>query len=439
MIKEKKTKIVATIGPATNNIDMLVKMRQNGMNIARLNFSHSDYDGSISYIENIRKAEKKSGRSIAILQDLSGPKIRTGEFENGETILKKNTIVEISIKDILGNSKIFSINYKKLFKDLKKGHRILLNDGKQELKVLSVGKNLVKARVTIGGFIRSRRGVNLPDSKLSISALTAKDKKDIKFAIDFNVDFVAFSFVKTAEDVKELRNILNKNKSKAMIISKIETPQAIENFDEILKESDGIMVARGDLAVEVEAHRVPKMQKDIIEKCNIAGKPVITATQMMDSMIDSPVPTRAEVSDIYNAISDGTDSIMLSEETAMGKYPLKTVQTMTKIAMEAENSINYDKFIERNYAYKNENVSTVDAITRYTAKTAKDIDAKIIIALTESGATSRMISRYKSKKPIYVFSSSRMSLRQSSISFGTKSGECADFKKVTEVIDFSKK
>jgi pyruvate kinase len=439
MTIEKKTKIIATMGPATNDVKTLVEMRKNGMNIVRLNFSHSNYNDAIPYIENIRKAEKETGRNIAIMQDLSGPKIRTGEFVDGEVTLKDNKIVEIFTKNILGTENEFSINYPKLLKDLKKNHRILLNDGKQELKVLSIGKNSLKAKVINGGFVRSRRGVNLPDSKLSISALTKKDKIDVKFGIDFNVDFIAFSFVKTAKDVRELRAILNKAKSKAMIISKIETPQAIENFDEILKESDGIMVARGDLAVEVEDHRVPKMQKDIISKCNRIGKPVITATQMMDSMINSPVPTRAEVSDIYNAISDGTDAIMLSEETAMGKYPVKTVQTMKRIALEAEATISYDKCIKRGRIYPEHTISVVDAVTRYTAKMAKDIDAKIIIALTESGATSRMIARYKSKKPIYVFSSNKISLRQSSISFGTRSGACADFKMVTEAIEYSRK
>lgn len=439
MIKDKKTKIVATIGPATNNSEILVKMIKNGLNIARLNFSHVDYNSALPLLKNIRKAEKKSGRNISILQDLSGPKIRTGGFEGGETNLKKSDVVEIFTKKVIGSSKSFSITYSKLFVDVKKGHRILLNDGKQELKVLSVGKKSLKAKVVVGGFIRSRRGVNLPDSKLSISALTKKDKEDIKFAIDFDLDFVAFSFVKTAKDVRELRSILRKHNSRAMIISKIETPQAVENFDQILKESDGIMVARGDLAVEVEAHKVPKMQKDIVRKCNIAGKPVIIATQMMDSMINSPAPTRAEVSDIYNAISDGTDAIMLSEETAMGKYPLKTVHAMAKIAVEAEDSIDYDKFMERESAYGNlGKISTDNVITRYAAKTAKDIGAKMIIALTESGRTSRNISRYKSRKPVYVFSSSQKSLRQSSISFGTRSGACADFQKVTAAIDFSR-
>jgi pyruvate kinase len=302
MNKFTKTKVVATIGPATNSIETLSKMALSGMNIARINFSHEQGDSALPSLKNIRKAEKKSGKRISILQDLSGPKIRTGEFENGETILKKGSVVKIFTKKILGTEQEFTINYKNLFKDLKKDHRILLNDGKQELKVLRIAKDFLEAKVVVGGFVRSRRGVNLPDSDLSISALTKKDKDDVKFGVEHDVDFIAFSFVKTAKDVKELRNILNRANSRALIISKIETPAAVKNFDEILAESDGIMVARGDLAVEVEAQTVPRLQKEMIRKCNAVGKPVITATQMLDSMINSPVPTRAEVSDISNAI-----------------------------------------------------------------------------------------------------------------------------------------
>jgi pyruvate kinase len=438
MKEEKKTKIVVTVGPSIKDVDVLVKMKENGMDIARINFSHSDYDSATPYLQNIKEAQKKIGKHISVLQDLSGPKIRTGEFAGEEIVLKKNSTVEIFVKKVLGNENFFSVDYKKLLTDVKIGHRILLNDGKQELKVLSVGKNSLKVRVVVGGMIRSKRGVNLPDSKLSISALTPKDKKDIKFALDFDVDFVAFSFVKTAGDVRELRGILNKNKSKSMIISKIETPQAVENFDEILEESDGIMVARGDLAVEVEAHKVPKIQKDIIRKCNIAGKPVITATQMLDSMISSPVPTRAEVSDIYNAIADGTDALMLSEETAMGKYPVKSINLMSKVALEAEDNIDHKKFVIRGVV-DNKKIPVDIAISRHAVKTADDIDAKAIIVFTESGKTLRNVSRYRSEKPVYVFSPNIKSLGQSSISFGAISGICQSFKEVKEAMYFSKK
>ncbi len=440
MKKFKKTKIIATIGPATNNISTLKKMIKFGLNIARINFSHEEGDSALPILKNLREAEKESGKNISILQDLSGPKIRTGEFEDGEIILKKNSLVKIYPQKILGNNQEFSINYKNLLKDLKKGDRILLNDGKQELNILRVAKDFLEARVVVGGIIRSRRGVNLPDSNLSISALTAKDKKDVLFGIKNNLDFIAFSFVRTAQDVRELREILKKAKSKAMIISKIETPQAVKNFDEILAESDGIMVARGDLAVEVDASTVPRLQKEMIKKCNAVGKPIITATQMLDSMINSPVPTRAEVSDISNAIWDGTDAIMLSEETAMGKYPTEAVLMMQKIALEVEENMDYTKYIKRDYIYKSNNfIAIEDAITRYAAKTANDIDAKFIVALTETGRTARMIARYKPAQPIIVMSFLEKTLRQTAISFGTHYGCRADFKKVLEAITESRK
>jgi pyruvate kinase len=436
----KKTKVIATVGPATNNIDILAKMSNVGMNIARINFSHEQGDSALPILENIRAAEKKSGRNISILQDLSGPKIRTGKFVDGEIILKKGKKATVVTKKIIGTEEKFTIDYKNLLRDVKKGHRILLNDGKQELLVTKATKDSLEIKVVTGGFIRDRRGVNLPDSEISISALTKKDKEDVKFGIKHKVEFIAFSFVNTGKDVRELRSILNKSGSEAMIISKIETPTAIKNFDEILLESDAIMVARGDLAVEVELQRVPKMQKDMIRKCNAVGKPVITATQMMDSMINSPVPTRAEVSDISNAILDGTDAIMLSEETAMGKYPVKAIGMMQTIALEVESTIDYKKFISREYAYRLKDfVATEDAVTRYAAKTAEDIDAKLIIALTESGTTARMIARYKPEQEIFVVSPSENTLRQCSLSFGTHLGMKGDFKQLTEAIETTRK
>ncbi len=431
----KKTAIVATIGPATSSVKILAEMAKNGMSVARLNFSHGDAESIKPLLDNIRKAEKESGERIAILQDLSGPKMRTGDFENGEVILKKGKIVKVYTKKILGNSEKFSVSYKNLLKDLKKDHRVLLNDGKQELKVLSVEKDHIKTKVVTGGFMRSKRGFNLPDSDLSISSLTKKDKMDILFGIKENVEYIAFSFVKTVKDVKEIKDILKKAKSKAMVISKIETPSAVKNFDEILEESDAIMVARGDLAVEVNPEKVPMIQKMIIKRCNAVGKPVITATQMMDSMINSPVPTRAEVSDISNAILDGTDAVMLSEETAMGKYPLESVIMMSKISLEVEKNLNYKKYVKRDYLYKDENYnSIIDSITRYAAKTSADIDAKAIIALTETGTTARMIARYRSRTPIFIFSPDKIIMRQAAISFNSYNGVNTKYENISEAV-----
>jgi len=436
----KKTAIVATIGPATSSVKILTEMAKNGMSVARLNFSHGNAETIKPLLDNIRTAEKISGERVAVMQDLSGPKMRTGEFEGGSVVLKTGSTVKIFVKPILGNETNFSVSYDFLLKDLKEGERILLNDGKQQLKVLSIEKDHVVAKVINGGFMRSHRGFNLPDSDLSISSLTKKDKEDIKFGIKENVEYIAFSFVKTAKDVRDIKNILRRANSKAMVVAKIETPSAVKNFDEILQETDAIMVARGDLAVEVEPERVPMIQKMIIRKCNAVGKPVITATQMMDSMIKSPVPTRAEVSDISNAILDGTDAVMLSEETAMGEYPLETVKMMSKIALEVEKSLKYEKYAKRDYLYKDENQDPiVDSVTRYTAKTAMDVDAKAIIALSETGSTARMVARYRSKSPIFVFSPDILIMRQAAVSFNVYHGLNMDYKTITESIEGARK
>ncbi|PID83114.1 pyruvate kinase [Candidatus Campbellbacteria bacterium] len=419
MKKLKKTRIIATIGPATNNPDILAKLSKEGMNVARVNFSHEKGKSAKPIFENIKRAEKKSQKTISILQDLGGPKIRTGEFENGETVLKKNSTVKIYTKKVLGNNKEFTINYKNLFKDLKKGQRILLNDGKQELKVTKVSKDSLEAKVVYGGFVRSKRGVNLPDSELSISSLTKKDKLDLEFGLKMGVDFVALSFVKTPKDIIDLRKILNKHKSKAMIVSKIETPQAIANFDQILEYTDAVMVARGDLAVEVGPERVPMLQKEMIRKCNAVGKPVIVATQMLESMIKSPVATRAEVSDVSNAILDGADAVMLSEETAMGQYPLETLKVMRKVAQEVESKFRYDKFLTREYFSDSLSLSkTVNSVSRYAAKTASDIGAKNIVVFSETGATSRMVARFKPEQNIVLITPNKETARQSQITFG---------------------
>ncbi len=416
---KKKTKIVATIGPASESKETLTKMMKAGLNVTRINFSHGDHGSANTQIKNIRAAAKESGTMISILQDLSGPKIRTGEFEGGEVTLKKGDEIEITISKVLGTNKKFSVNYKGLLKDVEVGERILINDGKQVVKILSIGKKSLKAKVIYGGFMRSRRGVNLPDTKLSISAITAKDKKDLVFGVKEDVDFVAMSFVRRASDVVVLKNLLKKHGSKALIITKIETPSAIEHFDEILTVADGIMVARGDLAVEIGAEKVPAAQKMMIEKCNAVGKPVIVATQMLESMIKAPVPTRAEVADVSHAVFTGADGVMLSEESAMGKYPAKTVETMTKIAYEAEQMSNRRKSVLQSQIQEvADNINIEDAISHYAVKTAHDIGAKMIIALTESGKTARLVSRYRSSKPLLVLSPYQKTVAQTNLSFG---------------------
>jgi pyruvate kinase len=333
----KKTQIICTIGPATESEEMLEKLLKEGMNIMRLNFSHGDFAEHHERIVNFRKALVKTGLEGSIIQDLAGPKIRIGDFENGFILLEEGSLFTLTTdKSVIGNESKVSINYPNLPKEVSVGHKIYLHDGKKKLEVVSIDETEVVCKVLVGGEIKSRRGVNLPDSDLSVPALTDKDKEDMEFGIKNNVDYIALSFVRRPEDIDTLRNILKERKSSSKIIAKIETPQAIKHIDEIIEKVDAIMIARGDLAIEVPFEKVPLYQKQIIQKCKKANKFVITATQMMESMIHSPVATRAEVSDVANAILDGTDALMLSEETTLGNFPLHSVRAMTRIAEEVE-------------------------------------------------------------------------------------------------------
>ena len=412
----KKTKIVATIGPATSSQDMLEKLLKEGVNVIRLNFSHGDFKEHQEKVDNFKKAMDKTGIIGGVLQDLSGPKIRLGDFYQEKVELKKGDLITITTEKIVGDEKKVSINYSLFPKEVKVGDNIMVDDGKKRFQVVSIKGDDVVCKIIVGGTTKGRRGVNLPDSEISIKSLTEKDIKDIEFGIKNKVDFFAFSFVRKPEDVVELREILKKKKSKAKIIAKIETPQAIRNFDEILSLCDGVMVARGDLAIEVPAEKVPQIQKMIIKKCNNAGKIVITATQMLESMIKSPVPTRAEISDVANAILDGTDAIMLSEETTLGEYPVEAVSMMSKIAYEIEHN-----YPERTIAYKNkreQNVEITDSVTESVVKVSQDVNAKLIVALTDSGFTAKMVARHRSEITILALTPSEITARQLSLSFG---------------------
>ena len=396
----KKVKIVATIGPATEDKKTLEKLLKAGMNVMRLNFSHGDFVEHGNRIKNLRAVSKKLGKPVGIIQDLAGPKIRTGDFYKERIILKKGSEFVLTTKKIVGDETRAYVNYKNLHKDVKPGSLILLDDGKKKLKVLRVVDGEIFCRVVVGGELKGRRGVNIPGANLKISAITAKDKKDLLFGIENMLDYVALSFVRGADDIKKLRSLLDKSGGKDIdIIAKIETLEAITRIDEIIKIADGIMVARGDLAIEVPAQEVPLLQKMIIKKCHIAGKPVIVATQMLESMIHSPVPTRAEVSDVANAILDGTDAVMLSEETALGKYPLEAVETMSSVAREVQYESRCGR-VDNRIKMR----TTVDAVTSSVVTLANEVDAKAIIALTESGFTARMISRFKPRQPIIAMS-----------------------------------
>jgi len=413
-IQQKKTKIVATIGPASQNKKVLSQMVEAGMNMARMNFSHGSHDDHHKTFTLLRSVEKSTGLPIAILQDLSGPKIRVGKIEDG-TVLAEGSSFILTTKKCTGDNQRAFVNYKKLPREIKKGAIIKLDDGKKELRVTRVTDDNIYTKVIVGGPLSSNKGVNLPDTELSISSLTAKDKKDVIFGIQQDVDYIALSFVQTAKDVKDLKRILDKHTSKAKIIAKIETTPAVKNIDEILAIADGAMVARGDMAVEVGVERVPLIQKMIIEKCNQLGKPVITATQMLDSMEHSPVPTRAEVSDVANAILDGSDAIMLSGESAVGTYPVEAITTMTAIARRTEPAIKNTQL-----SYMNESRDVVDTMSVSAVRVANNVRARLLVSLTESGLTARMIARFKPHHGVIAITPKRRTFNQLQLLYGCK-------------------
>jgi pyruvate kinase len=434
---DKKTKIVCTIGPATESEKSLSALMKAGMNVMRLNFSHGDFAEHQMRVDNLRNLLKTETYPVAILQDLGGPKIRIGEFEGGMTVLKPGAKFTITTEKIMGNAERVSINYPLFAKEVKVGDPILLHDGKKKLVVTEIKGTDVVCKVIIGGEIKNRRGVNLPGSDLTVSSITDKDREDLKFGLKNKVDFIALSFVRRPEDITELRDILTSAKSTARIIAKIETPQALKNFDEILRLTDGIMVARGDLAIEIPAEDVPLTQKMIIEKCNQAGKTVITATQMLESMIHSPVPTRAEVSDIANAILDGTDAIMLSEETTLGEYPVESVSMMTKIAKKIEGDIHYRNLVgSRKYSDVVKRIS--DAIGNGVIEIAKEADAKLIVALTDKGFSARTVARFKPEQPILALTPRVETQKQLALSYGCVAVVCNKFGEVSEAIKEAK-
>jgi pyruvate kinase len=410
----KKTKIVCTIGPATTSVEKLTALIDAGMNVMRLNFSHGDFAEHQERIENLKKVTEKSGKIVAIMQDLGGPKIRIGEFEKGLINLVEGQEFTLTTDNVVGNEKIVSVNYPKLAKEVKVGGYVLLHDGKKKLQITDIQGNNVITKVIVGGEIKSKRGVNLPGAYLSMSSITEKDRKDLEFGIKNGVDYVALSFVRRPSDITELRDLLDAAKLNAGIVAKIETPEALENIDEIIKLADCIMVARGDLAIEIPAEEVPLVQKMLIQKCNAVGKPVITATQMLESMIKSPVPTRAEVSDIANAIIDGTDAIMLSEETTLGEFPVEAVSMMARIALRVEK----DVYTNDTIAEYEDSHGITDVTSQSAVLASHEIDARFIVALTESGRTARMLSRYRPAERVVAMTLSDSSARKLMLSFG---------------------
>lgn len=417
---QKKTKIVCTLGPATSSEEMIKELCLSGMDIARLNFSHGNHEGHGEMIAKIKKVREELGLPIAILLDTKGPEIRTGLAENGrEFTLEKGEQVIVTTEDVPCNSSIISVTYKNLPEDVAVGGSILIADGLIELKVKKIEDDeKVICEVVNGGELGSRKGVNLPNVKLKLPAITEQDRADIIFGINEGVDFIAASFIRNAEAIREIRGIIHDCNSDIAIIAKIENMEGMENLDEIIAETDGIMVARGDLGVEVEPETLPYIQKTMIQKCNAAFKPVITATQMLDSMIRNPRPTRAEVTDVANAIYDGTDAIMLSGETAAGKYPIQAVQMMAKIAKETETHYESMTCNKNEFVAGHEDVSC--AISYSAVATAGRLDAKLIIASSFSGYTARLVSKYRPKCPIIGLSPLDRTLRKMQIYRGVQ-------------------
>lgn len=428
----KKTKIVATIGPATESEEMLTNLLKAGLNVMRLNFSHGDFAEHQARVDNFRNAMKNTGLMGAILQDLSGPKIRLGQFGTETVELVAGENITITTESITGDKTRVSINYPNFPKEVKVGDLVMVDDGKKKFQITAVAGNEVTCTILIGGTTKGRRGVNLPSSELSVKSLTEKDMTDIEFGIKNNVDFFALSFVRKPSDIIELREILKARNCDAYIIAKIETPQAIANIDEIISLADGIMVARGDLAIEVPYEKVPILQKMMIEKCSAAGKPIITATQMLESMIKSPVATRAEVSDVANAILDGTDAVMLSEETTLGLYPIEAVTVMSNIALEIEKDYPEREIIHGTESGERE---ISDSITASVVRVSRDVGAKVIVAMTESGFSARLVSRHKPKPLILCFSPNERTTQRLSLSFGCIPTTIPRYETIPEAFD----
>ena len=415
----RKTKIVCTIGPASESPEILEQLIDAGMNVARLNFSHGNHEEHKKRIETIRNVAEKKGKVVGILLDTKGPEIRTHAMENGQLELVAGQKIDISMSEIEGNHNAFSVSYDKLIEDVHKGSVILLDDGLIQLEVTGKDEEqgLIHTLIVNSGTLKNKKGVNVPGVSVQLPGMTEKDAEDILFGIEQGVDFIAASFVRRASDVMEIRSLLErKNGSDLQIIPKIENQEGVDNIDEILNISDGLMVARGDLGVEIPAEEVPLVQKKLIEKCNQAGKPVITATQMLDSMQRNPRPTRAEASDVANAILDGSDAIMLSGETAAGLYPVESVQTMDRIANTTEAAIDYRSVVSTRRREKHGNMT--ESIGQAAAYTAINLKVKAVLAPTESGNTARMIAKYRPGCPIIAVTSSEACSRKLSLVWG---------------------
>ncbi len=417
----KRTKIVATVGPACDAYEQLLELVRAGANVFRLNFSHGTHEDKARIIQHIHDINKTEPYNIAILADLQGPKLRIGELEDGKLDLREDDILTFTNEKVVGNRQRIYVSYPNLSADVKVGEKILIDDGKLEVVVQEItDKKEVKVRVTLPGTLLPKKGVNLPDTDISLPSMTEKDLADLDFILSKEVDWIALSFVRNPQDIRSLKKLVKDKKHKAKIIAKIEMPQAIANLRDIIVESDGVMIARGDLGVEMPVEAVPLIQKDIIQKCLHRAKPVIVATQMMESMIDRTKPNRSEISDVANAVLEGTDAVMLSGETATGKYPRLVVETMSKIILEIESkAYKYNREDElKPQVHSPSKLS--DAICYNACKLAEDAHADAIIGMTQSGYTGFMLSSYRPKSPLYIFTKERSLVNQLSLSWGVR-------------------
>ncbi len=415
----KRTKIIATMGPASSGKETLRQMFQEGLNVCRLNFSHGSHDVHAETIKTIRELNDETGFNVAILADLQGPKIRTGNMKDNAMELVPGETITIVTEETLGENNKFSINYAQLPQDVKVGERILLDDGKLSLDVISTnGSTEIKAKVIYGGVLSSHKGVNLPNTKISLPSLTEKDREDLEFALSQKVDWLGLSFVRSARDIIELKHLVSAKKAKAKVIAKIEKPEAVEDIEAIVRASDALMVARGDLGVEVPYQNVPLIQKMLINKGILHGKPVIVATQMMESMIVSSSPTRAEVNDVANAVLDGADAVMLSGETSVGKYPVEVIRTMSNIVKEMET---FDGIYgKEELPEKNHDRFITDSICFNACRLSRRVNAKAILTMSFSGYTAYKIASQRPKAQIFVFTSNKDILTQMSLIWGVR-------------------
>jgi pyruvate kinase len=414
----RKTKIVCTIGPASKSKNTIESLAKAGMNVVRLNFSYGKFSEHEQVIRDVRAVSRVLSLPIAILLDLPGPKIRTGSLENGKVTLKEDSTFSLVKDSIRGNEQQVSVNYPVFFNDVKAGNSIFINDGAIQLKVTSANKNKVQCKVIVGGVLTENKGVNLPDIKLNMPSTINTNLEQMAFGIEQGVDFFALSFVRSADDIAERRRFLQKMGSNIPLIAKVEKHEAVNKIDEIVREADGIMVARGDLGIEMPLAEVPLIQKSIIRRCNNLGKPVIVATQMLESMINMARPTRAEVSDVANAIFDGTDAVMLSGETAAGKYPVQAAEMMAKIATETEVALPYEQWLieKRRHAP----AQTDDAISYAACAISQQIGATCIVAYTRTGSTALRVSKYRPKATILAITPDERIFRRLALSWGVE-------------------